>query len=78
MVLKLVSSFNLYENFILSILFLNKGQLIKETDDSSYIIVVFGQRTFSIIEWTSKSYVNQDIYIYKSFRIRILYLVLLY
>ncbi|CAF2397351.1 unnamed protein product [Rotaria sp. Silwood2] len=30
-------------------------QITKETDDSSYIIVVFGQRTFSIIQWSSAS-----------------------
>ncbi|CAM4805432.1 unnamed protein product [Rotaria magnacalcarata] len=28
-------------------------QITKENDDSSYVIVVFGQRTFSIIQWSS-------------------------
>ncbi|UJR27340.1 hypothetical protein I4U23_008633 [Adineta vaga] len=30
-------------------------QIIKETNDISYLIVVYGQRTFSIIEWSSIS-----------------------
>ncbi|CAF0757992.1 unnamed protein product [Adineta ricciae] len=30
-------------------------EIIRETNDISYIVVVFGQRTFSIIEWSSKS-----------------------
>ncbi len=31
------------------------------TDESSYVIVVFGQRTFSIIQWSSTSYVSQHL-----------------
>ena len=32
---------------------LSEGQINNEKDDSSYMIVVFGQRTFSIIQWSS-------------------------